>query len=61
MSNRDVTVEVDEIGPETDSALLVVFEGEKVWLPLSLVSRIDKGPNPAVTIPEWLAVKKGML
>ena len=57
----NLSIEVDSIEHETDDALLVVFEGEKVWLPLSLVSRIDKGPNPAVTIPEWLAVKKGML
>jgi hypothetical protein len=56
-----VTIDLDSIEHETDNAVLVIFEGTEVWLPLSQVDAIVRGKSPSVTIPEWLAVKRGML
>jgi hypothetical protein len=56
----DIQIEVDEIVHETDSAVLVKYEGEDVWIPLSQVSRMSRGKqSSAIWIPQWLADKKG--
>ena len=44
---------------ETDDAVLVRYEGQDVWIPLSQVSRMIRGKQAAVWIPEWRADKKG--
>lgn len=49
-----------------DGALLVSLDGNRakaVWLPKSLVSfEVDQGRGTvAVTIPEWLAIQKGLV
>ena len=55
----NIQIEVDEVVYETDDAVLVRYEGEDVWIPLSQVSRITRGKQAAVWIPQWLADKKG--
>lgn len=62
MSNYQFIV---EILSETDLALLVDHgNDEPVWLPKSQISRReDDGAKnlTAITIPEWLALDKGIL
>lgn len=42
----------------TDAALLVDFEGTQVWLPKSQVEDNNDG---TFTMPEWLAIEKGIV
>ena len=56
-----VEVEVDAIVRETDEAVLVIYEGEEVWLPLSQIDSMRKGQNPSITAARWILEKKGML
>ena len=51
----------------SDKALLVVFEGEKIWVPKSVIdddSEVwsDKhvGQTGDLVLPEWLADEKGL-
>ena len=43
---------------ETDKAVLFDDGTRKVWLPKSLV---EIGSNGTVTMPEWLAMDKGLI
>jgi hypothetical protein len=54
-----------QIHAETDSAVCVSLEGDRrkaVWLPKSQVE-IERKPKAivVVTMPEWLAVNKGLV
>ncbi|KKN66372.1 hypothetical protein LCGC14_0471930 [marine sediment metagenome] len=49
-------------------AILVLHEGNKeIWIPRSVIERLEYDHRPgnerlaAITIPEWLAMKKGMI
>jgi hypothetical protein len=50
---------------ETEKGLLVLYEGEEIWLPKSKISDdsevTEKGDEGILAIPEWLADEKGML
>lgn len=50
---------------ETDMAILFSEDGDKdsaVWLPKSQIEYSEKGRGRCeVTLPEWLAVDKGLL
>ena len=53
---------------QTESALLVDIEGEKVWLPKSIIEvdeyeldGIRKGNILEISIPEWLATDKQLI
>lgn len=52
---------------ETDAAWMVDFGGDKsVWLPKSQItdySEVDyvSGDDIEIELPEWLAIKKGMV
>jgi len=59
--NGDTQIGIDEIVHETDNAMLIKFEGQDVWVPLSRISRIERGKSPAIWVPKWLANKKGFL
>lgn len=57
----DVTMQLHH---ETDKAILVSDSGERekaVWLPLSKIE-IERKPKAVVvvTLPEWLAIEKGI-
>lgn len=62
--DEEVEVYVDEVIKETTDAFLCRIDDDKVWLPKSEIrdgevsSEGDKGN---VTIPEWLAVEKGLV
>ncbi len=59
-SIEDVTVEA-----ETDAALLVVIDGEKVWLPKSGIHDDSevyaKDTDGTLVVHEWLARKRGWI
>ncbi|MEL6758188.1 MAG: hypothetical protein AAFP81_17285 [Pseudomonadota bacterium] len=55
-----------EIHHETASALLLSDDGDRanaVWIPKSQIEDIDRSKEPIieVSIPEWLAHKKGLI
>lgn len=56
---HDVTVKY-----ETDGALLVVADGEEVWIPKSQIDDDSevyaKGTSGTLIIPRWLAREKGL-
>lgn len=57
----DVTVQLHH---ETDKAVLVSETGDKkdaVWLPKSQVEIEAEGGAHTVTLPEWLALDKGLI
>jgi hypothetical protein len=55
-------VEVARIVHRTAQAVLVqTDDGEEVWLPLSKVEIDESGPHPVVSMPEWLAIDKGLV
>lgn len=57
MTDRIVDVDV-RVKARTDKAVLVTTDDEdEVWIPLSHVE-IDDG---VATLPEWLAIEKGMV
>lgn len=48
---------------ETDKAVHVLYEGERMWLPLSQVDVVDVsrgGDYRDVSLPYWLAKKQGI-
>lgn len=52
-----------ELITETDKAILVLYDDEEVWLPLSMISKMDleyPGDMGSVEIPGWLADEKGL-
>jgi len=62
-NNKKVYVCV-EIKMETEKAFGVTDGGELMWLPKSQITLLeDGGPGDTVEmeIPEWLAIKKGLV
>ena len=57
-------VEVDiEVIRKTHAAVLVNCRAGEVWLPLSQIEyeTLHEGDYATVSIPEWLAVEKGLV
>lgn len=48
----------DEIKHETDLAVLLMFDGEKEWIPLSQIENDNFRDDRFVEIPRWLAEEK---
>lgn len=50
---------------ETEKAILVSDDGEQdgaVWLPKSQIEiNVDSGTTLQITMPEWLAIDKGLV
>lgn len=51
--------------PSQDRAMLVQYEGEKVWIPYSQIEspdpeEVEENETITLLIPDWLAVEKGM-
>lgn len=63
-STERVEVDVEEV-KRTDEAILVEdSEGQKHWLPLSQVVILEEEFTPGpmkLSIPEWLAIEKGLV
>jgi hypothetical protein len=47
-----------ELKHETDKAFLVSYEGKDYWLPKSMT---ENNNDESFTIPEWLAIDKGLV
>ena len=62
--SRWIHIDFDDITKETDNAFLVVLEdGEQVWLPKSQISDADDyevGDSGTMSITEWIAEQKGI-
>lgn len=52
-----IDLDIDDILAETDKAWLVSIGGDEHWLPKSMCEIY----NDQVTMPEWLAEKKGLI
>lgn len=57
--SEDFEVAFEDIVHETDKAFLIKFAEGEIWIPKSQVKDLDKD-GLTVTIPEWLAVEKGL-
>jgi hypothetical protein len=57
-------VEVEQVVRATGKALLVLVEGEEVWIPRSQIQEDsevqDEGDSGTLVIPMWLAEEKGL-
>ena len=65
MSNSDL-IEIEmQMHSHTQKAILVSDDGNDdnaVWLPVSQIQTRDKGgARMIVTMPEWLAMKEGLI
>lgn len=57
--SEDVSVNFDKLEKDTESAFLITIDGEQIWIPKSQARMYDKVNK--VYIPEWLALKKGLI
>lgn len=63
MRDEWVDVVVDEVLKETDEAVLLLIDGDEVWVPLS---RVDGVPpevgavNVTVSVKKWFAEKENL-
>lgn len=61
-NSEDVEIGFDLLARQTPKALLIVVDGDEVWLPKSQVADIKDDPDGgAVWIPRWLAAEKDLL
>lgn len=66
MAEKTEYVEIDaECIHETEEALLVLIEGEKYWVPKSLLHPEDnevasKGDTGVLCVPKWFSDKEGL-
>jgi len=62
--DRDmIDIDVD-LHHETDRAILVSESGDKedaVWLPKSQIEIVSESGYLSITLPEWLALEKGLI
>ena len=65
MSKSDIIDITVHVHAKTSKAILVSEDGDSddaVWIPLSQVEvEPIKGPIHELTIPEWLAIEKGLV
>lgn len=54
-----VELDYDRVVTETTKAVLLDFNGDEVWLPLSKIE-LDTD-SETVTMPFWLATEKGLI
>lgn len=61
--SEDWTIIKGQLKAETDLAILVDVNDEKVWLPKSKIEYddFDIGEEIEIEIPEWLADEKGLI
>lgn len=62
---EEVEIEDCKVLKETDSAILVLIDGVKHWIPKSQVSDDSEiwaeGDEGTLTITEWIATEKGLI
>ena len=60
MSQQDVEIECD-ILKETDEAMLIIVDGEELWIPFSQIKRVQRESHcDVVTMTAWIAEQKGI-
>lgn len=64
-NDNDVTIEDVTVEHETDSALLCLIDGQKIWIPKSHIrdeSEVyEKGTEGKLVISEWIAEQKNLV
>lgn len=62
-SNEYVDVEVDTVEHDTGDAVLVVWQGEKKWIPHSVLEVVPSVELKTKTLQvrEWFAHKEGLI
>lgn len=55
---RTITVELPEIAHETDSGILIEWNGQNGWLPKSKVRIAHSDDSVMITVPRWLFERK---
>ncbi|MCG7853122.1 MAG: hypothetical protein MIO92_11435 [Methanosarcinaceae archaeon] len=63
--NKMVDIDIDGIINSTDLAFLVKIDDEEIWLPKSQI-KFETDPKnldttTLISVPEWLAEKKGLI
>lgn len=59
---EQVRIDVEEIKRETDAAILVLYNDEDVWIPLSQVHSIHRDPDRLhLYVTPWIAKQKGLV
>lgn len=64
MTRSDITDITVHLHVETDKAVFVSDTGDKadaVWLPKSQIEIEPDGATHTVSLPEWLAIEKGLV
>jgi hypothetical protein len=69
MGNRKMVEVAVEIKVSTDKAILVSDGSEEIWVPISQVKELENVSDleeaianlEVITIPEWLAIQKGLI
>ena len=55
----DISIEYESLIKETEAAYQILIDDQNIWLPKSQVRIYPK--NKKVHLPEWLALKKGLI
>jgi hypothetical protein len=59
-----VYVDADKIVKITDKAMLVLIDGQEVWLPLSQLHEVERyaegDEDITIAMSDWLAKQKGL-
>ena len=69
MGNKRMVEVAVEIKVSTDKAILVSDGSEEIWVPISQVKELENVSDleeaianlEVITIPEWLAIQKGLI
>lgn len=55
-----ISIDIDSIEAETDLAILVSIDDEKVWIPRS-VCKVDEDDDNILSVEQWFAEKEGLI
>lgn len=59
-----VIITVEEVKAETDAALLVLYEGQEVWLPKSQLpgcDAVEGDTDVDIEVTQWILEEKGLV
>jgi len=55
----EISIKFDSLGKPTEKAFLIIIDGREIWLPKSETRMYEK--NKKVYIPDWIALKNGLI
>lgn len=59
-----IHLDVEKVVKETENALLILLEGEEIWIPKSQVSEPETygegDEEVTISVTEWIAKQKGL-